>query len=195
MGKKIRAHKGMTFGLVLAVLLFSTTLSWGHDDSTQQSLSVKEKNPKTAFLLTLVGTAVPLAALAAGAAGAEDFGGIGLAGLLVGPSLGYFYGGLAWRGLLGIGIRGIGVGIMWAAVWGAWKEAWGWDGDRANGEEWVGVALAGVGIMLGSALWDLADVKGAVNRRNLRARERTLAFAPLFNPRTKTVGITVRLSF
>jgi hypothetical protein len=195
MGNKIWAQKGTTFGLVLTVLLFSTTSSWGHDDSTQQILSVKEKNPKTAFLMTLVGTAVPLAALAAGAAGTGDLGGVGMAGLLVGPSLGYFYGGLFWRGLLGVGIRAIGEGIILIGGLGAWFEAWGWDHEKPDLKKWEGVVLVGAGIVLASAIWDLAAVKGAVNKRNLRARERALAFSPLINPRTKTVGITVRLSF
>jgi hypothetical protein len=52
-----------------------------------------------------------------------------------------------------------------------------------------------MGIMLGSAIWDLVAVKGAVHRRNLRMGDRTLAFAPFLNPRTKTVGITFQLSF
>ena len=195
MGNKIRAQKGTTFGLVLTVLLLSTSPSWGHDDSSQQGLAVKEKNPKTAFVLTLIGTALPLAAVAAAAAGAGDFGGIGLTGLLVGPSFGYFYGGLLWRGLLGIGIRTIGEGIILIGGLGAWFEAWGWDDEEPDIKKWEGVALVGAGIVLASAIWDLAAVKGAVNKRNLRARERALAISPLFNPRTKTVGITVRISF
>lgn len=195
MGNQIRAQKGTTVGLALAVLLFSTTVSWGQDDSTQKSLSVKEKNPKTAFLMTLVGTAVPLAAAAAGAAGAGDFVGLGMTGLLIGPSLGYFYGGLLWRGLLGVGIRAIGEGIILIGGLGAWFEAWGWDHEKPDIRKYESVVLVGAGIVLASAIWDLAYVKGAVNRRNIRARERALAFSPLINPRTKTVGITVRLSF
>ena len=195
MGYKKGVLKAMTVGLVLAVLLFSTTSSWGLDDSTQQILSVKEKNPKTAFLLTLVGTAVPLAAAAAGAAGSGDFAGIGMAGLLVGPSLGYFYGGLLWRGLLGIGIRAIGEGIILIAGLGVWTESWGWDDEGVDVEKWEAVALVGAGIVLASAIWDLAGIKGAINKRNLRARERALSFSPLINPRTKTVGLTLRLSF
>jgi hypothetical protein len=195
MGNTIGALKGTVFGLILTVLLFSTTFSWGHDVSTQQSALVKEKNPKTAFLLTLAGTAVPLAAVAAAAAGAGDFGGIGLAGLLVGPSLGYFYGGLLWRGLLGVGIRAIGEGVILIGGLGAWFDAWGWDDVEADTRKWESVVLVGAGIVLASAIWDLAAVKGAVNRRNIRARERALAFSPLINPRTKTVGLTLRLSF
>jgi len=195
MGNKKKVLKRTAAGLVLAVLLFSTTSSWGHDNSTQQGLPVKEKNPKTAFVLTLIGTALPLAAVAAAAAGAGDFGGIGLTGLLVGPSFGYFYGGLLWRGLLGIGIRTIGEGIILIGGLGAWFEAWGWDDEEPDIKKWEGVVLVGAGIVLASAIWDLAAVKGAVNKRNLRARERALAISPLFNPRTKTVGITVRISF
>jgi len=197
MGNKKGALKETTFGLILAFLLFSTTLSWGQDNSTQQSLSVKEKNPKTAFLLSLAGTALPLAALVTGAAAAAHLHSIGLVGVLVGPSLGYFYGGLAWRGLLGIGIRTVGVALAIVAFSGFWNETWSpwFPGDSVDDENWKAGLLIGAGIMLGSAIWDLVAVKGAVHKRNLKMRDRTLAFAPLLNPRTKTVGIRICLSF
>ena len=189
--------KGATFGIILAFLLFSTALSWGQDNSTQQSLSVKEKNPKTAFFLSLAGTALPLAAMAAGAGTALHFHSIGLVGVLVGPSLGYLYGGLGWRGLLGIGFRTVGVGLVLVAFTGFWSETWSsmWGGDSAKDEDWEAGLLVGAVMMFGSAIWDLVAVKGAVQKRNVKLRDRTLTFAPLLNPRTKTVGISIRLFF
>ena len=192
MGKKAFWPKMTTLGLAVSVLLMSVTPSLGQESLTQPNTSAKEKSPNRAFWWSLVGTAVPLAAVAAGAAGAGDLGAAGMVGLLFGPSLGYFYGGLVWRGLLGVGIRAIGVGVMMIAFLGSWFESWGGD---ANAEDWGALALVGAGIMLGSATWDLAAVKGAVNKRNLRMRGRTFTFAPLLNPRTKTLGLTFQLSF
>jgi len=192
MGKKAFWPKMTTLGLAVSVLLMSVTPSLGQESLTQPNTSAQEKSPSRAFWWSLVGTAVPLAAVAAGAAGAGDLGAAGMVGLLFGPSLGYFYGGLFWRGLLGIGIRSVGAGVMMIAFLGSWFEGWGGD---ANAEDWGTLALVGAGIMLGSATWDLAAVKGAVNRRNIRLQEKTFALSPFLNPRTKSVGLSIRLSF
>jgi hypothetical protein len=194
MGKKAFWPKLTTLGLILSVLLMSVTYSLGQE-SLQPNTSAKEKSPNTAFWWSLLGTVVPVAAVAAGAAGAGDLGSAGMVGLLFGPSLGYFYGGLVWRGLLGVGVRAIGVGVMFMAFLGEWFNAWGGDNGGANGEDWGAVALVGAGIMLGSAIWDVAAVKGAVNRRNIRLQEKTFALSPFLNPRTKSVGLSIRLSF
>jgi hypothetical protein len=200
MEKKTLGLRMTGVGLAGAMLLFSATVSSGQSIASQQNSSAREKNPSSAFWWSFAGTAVPIAAMAVGAAGGGDLGQIGLAGLLVGPSLGYFYGGLAWRGLLGIGIRGLCAGIILAEGWALAEEfarlILPWNVLGKNRAE-SGVFLAvGAGVMMfGSAIWDLVSVKGAVNERNLKMRDWAVAFAPLLNLRTRSVGVLVQLSF
>lgn len=191
MEKKTWRLRMAAVGLAGAMLLLSATVSPGQSWVSQHGSPVKEKNPNTALWWSLAGTAIPIAASVTGAAAAAHVGSIGFFGLLIGPSLGYFYGGLPWRGLLGVGLRAIGAAVLIQSFFMAWDESWGWSG----GENWDLVALAGGVILFGSATWDLVSVKGAVKERNLKMRDKTLAFAPLLNLRTRSVGVMVRLSF
>jgi len=63
MGKKAFWPKMTTLGLAVSVLLMSVTPSLGQE-SLQPNTSAKEKSPNTAFWWSLVGTVVPVAALA-----------------------------------------------------------------------------------------------------------------------------------
>jgi len=82
-------------------------------------------------------------------------------GLVVGPSLGYFYAGQRGRAWRGLGLRILGYGALFGAVAASW-DCYG-DGDECR----AGAALAVVGsaMTLGSAIYDIASVRGAVRRR------------------------------
>ena len=67
------------------------------------------KSPRTAFLLSLLGTAVPVALSASGG----DSSGWGfVAGVVMGPSVGHLYAERWGRGLATVGLRGLGA-VTW----------------------------------------------------------------------------------
>jgi len=48
---------------------------------------------------------------------------------------------------------------------------------------------------LGSAIYDIASVRGAVRRRNEAAEGRSVRVAPMYSSRRHTVGVSVQLTF
>jgi hypothetical protein len=100
----------------------------------------------------MIGTLVPLPTIV-----------LTLPGIIVGPSLGYFYGGMPGRAWTGIGLRVVGVGGVVSSF-----VICGWDcgpKDSSYDIAWA-VFLAGAGLTVGSAIYDLADIKPAVRKRN-----------------------------
>lgn len=105
-------------------------------------------------------------------------------GLLLGPAVGNWVGGLYGRGFARLGLRTVAFMGGLAA-----ETAPGWD----SGQSTTGGALflGGLGIASGLAVWDLATLKGAVRRK----RGESVTVAPLVRPDLKTVGVTVHLTF
>lgn len=140
----------------------------------------EEKSPATALLLSLGSTLAPVAAgvgvISAGA-GEEMpilhiLGGVTLisAGTIFGPSVGYFYAGEWWRGLLDIGIRGA-LGVAAIAVL---TKA---DGNAAL---WGGIGLASAAGIYG--IYGIFDSARAAKRMNARNAAKTVSVAPLVAP-------------
>ena len=154
----------------------------------------KLPSENTAFLCSLIGTVVPVGygLLARGVSGGSSGYGNGSLyvawlGALVGPSLGYIYGGRAGRGFLSIGFRAAVITIM-AAIMMGYDEPW----DNPF------VGLTGVGIFAGSALFDLISVKRAVRNHNDAVRARkgmSVSVAPFVLRREKCAGLNIGLSF
>jgi Na+/proline symporter len=168
--------------------------SFAQESQQAPSPDIKLKSESTAFTLSLVGAAVPLtllslAAILDNSSSADDVAILAWAGMLslpIGPSLGYFYGGLPWRGLLGIGVRTItGLGLI-ATIWAIFDPA-----EVSAGA--LGFIVGG--LCAANIVYDVASVKGAVRKRNVRTQEKSLAIVPLLNPRSKAVGIQVQFSF
>ena len=150
---------------------------------------------------SLWGTIVPIGlglAMAASAGnegpnGSGEIGALGFmaftGGLVVGPSLGYFYAGERGRAWRGLGLRILGYGALFGAV----AASWDCYGDECR----AGAALAVVGsaMTLGSAIYDIASVRGAVRRRNEAAEGRSVRVAPMYSSRRHTAGVSVRLTF
>ncbi len=140
------------------------------------------KSPSRAFTYSLVGTLAPLPTLV-----------LTLPAIIVGPSLGYFYGGMPGRAWLGIGLRTAGMGGMVLSF-----VICGWDcgpGDSGYDIAWA-TFLAGGGLTVVSAIVDIASVKGAVRRQNEKLKEKSdLAVIPMYFPMTNTVGMGLSLRF
>lgn len=140
------------------------------------------KSPSTAFKYSLWGTIAPLPTLV-----------LTLPAIIVGPSLGYFYGGKPGRAWLGIGLRTAGLGGMVSSF-----AICGWDcgpGDSGYDIAWV-VFLAGGGLTVVSAIVDIASVKRDIRERNEKLSTKTqLSAGPMYFPMTKTVGVGISLRF
>lgn len=172
------------FIIVLAVL--GTGVSFGEEETAQKVRGPKPKSEKLAFLLSLAGTAVPVAAAFLLARDSELWGHMIIGGGLLGPSLGYFYGGIPGRGGVGIGVRGL---FLFLATVGA-------IGNYLSGEE-QGLILAyaaGIG-GLASAIYDIISVGPAVRKRNKELRETAFFISPIVIPQKRAAGINVHFQF
>jgi hypothetical protein len=106
-----------------------------------------------------------------------------LAGLTLGPSLGFFYGGCWGRGMLTAGLRlGATVALVYAAM--------------SNDSLAPALAYGWLGGMAASAILDMATVGQAVRRHNqarLARRGFNIDMTPVAVP--KGAGVQLRLSF
>ncbi len=127
------------------------------------------KSGKTALLLSLLGTAVPLAATlpfiweSSGTSLAHTSAVVGVGAIVIGPSLGHFYAGRPGRAFGGIGLRVLaGAGVAVAGLGS------GAEGGATSGQAALGVAGAIVGAA--SAIWDIASAPHSARVHNDRAR-------------------------
>lgn len=142
--------------------------------------SFQQKSENAAFNYSLFGTLIPTATLV-----------LAYPGLLIGPSTGYFYAGQGGRAWTGIGVRALATGGMLSAF-----AICGWDcgkGDDAYDVAWA-VFIASGGVFVGSAIYDIATVKGAVRERN-HTFKASLAVAPIYSPARREVGLRLSLRF
>jgi uncharacterized membrane protein YidH (DUF202 family) len=181
-------------GLIVASLALPIRAQESQESRDKAPPPVKLKSEKRAMTLSVVGTLVPLAVFASYFLGdhpTDTYANIASVGALVsplGPSLGYFYAGSTGRGLLGIGIRLVGL----AGIVGG---GYGLDNGDANETLMTAFIIAGAGVTLASTVIDLAGVKKAVRRHNLKVQSLQVALAPIVVPRTRSFGLQARLSF
>ncbi|MCI0330501.1 MAG: hypothetical protein L0196_06055 [candidate division Zixibacteria bacterium] len=109
-------------------------------------------------------------------------------GLWVGPSMGYFYGGMSGRGWIGIGIRTAGM----AAAVPAFIS--GWDGLNPDGAAQA-LATGGALLFWGSAIYDIATVKSAVRKHNRSLQEKALTITPAYFAQHGAPGLKVQVQF
>ncbi len=158
---------------------------------TARSLSLPSEG--TAFTLSLAGTLAGWGLLLASTGrdtwdtpseASSALTCVAIAGLMAGPSLGYFYGGCWGRGLLMTAVRvGVSLGVL----------AYSLNNDE---EDLTGLGYAYLGVLLGTAIYECATVKSAVRKHNaahMAQRGLTVAAAPFVLP--KGAGLHVRLSF
>ena len=156
--------------------------------------AIKLKSEKRAMTWSVVGTIIPLAVsasfiLTGGSSYAHaNIAAVGLLIEPVGPSLGYFYTGAVGRALLGFGIRLAGLAGMVGGAYGL---------DNYDSDETLMKALiiGGAGATLASTIIDLAGLKKAVRRHNLKVQSLQMAVTPVLSPKTKGYGLQVHLSF
>jgi hypothetical protein len=168
-------------------------LEGGLSNPDSVETKIKFKSEVQAFRWSLFGTLVPISA---GLVTAPVIL-IG-SGLIIGPSLGYFYGGLGARGMKGIVIR---LGIETAAVGTALivlssvEEGDPWDEELGKVVLGVGVIGAGQALVLAQGIHDIAKVKGEVRKRNQSLKERALILSPKYFVHSRATGIQMQISF
>ena len=152
------------------------------DSSGLSNVSTPQlKSPSIAFQKSLFGTLVPLPTLI-----------FTLPGIIVGPSLGYFYGDMPGRAWSGIGLRFLGVGGMVSPIFICWDCS---KGERRYTLSWV-LFLAGAGLTVGSTIYDLGDIKSAVRNHNEKLKRRgKISITPTYFTDAKATGLSLTLRF
>jgi hypothetical protein len=181
----MRARKTL---VILYILFFVATPPANAQDLAPPGL----RSPQAALLLSTFGTVVPVGLSMAGV-GQE--GGtaqmvLALSGLIVGPSLGYWYAGEVQGALKGIGLRTLSVGVGFGVALAACSvgcDIWGSDTDG-----WIlaGIA-AGVGAVMATVLAvnDIVRVDDRVRARNQRIKGTSIDLGVAYVPETSSPGL------
>lgn len=192
--------------LMITILTGLLVLSAGRaraQQDNQESEIYTLRSENTALRWSVLGTLLPtITGTLIVASSAEDGDNIGTlrfagmlftGGLIIGPSLGYFYSNCPGRGLSGIGVRTMGLIIAAEGM------AAGMGGDIYGGEDFSGGAIAmtiiGGGIFVGDMIYDFATVKKAVRDRNRKSGLSSFYIAPAYFPKHNAAGVSVNLAF
>lgn len=140
-----------------------------------------EKSAQRAFRYSLYGTLIPLPTVV-----------LTGPGLIFGPSLGYFNAGLRGRAWTGVSIRAVALGgVISAFAICPWECG---PGDDGYTPAWI-VFTASSGILVGSAIYDIATVKRAVRRHYAQDQSTAWSVSPAYFVQSKSIGIRVHLSW
>lgn len=113
-------------------------------------------------------------------------------GLIAGPSMGYFYGGMPGRAWTGIGLRTVGLGGMVLAFGLTYAN----DPEEGIESGLVAIGLVGGGVItVFSIFHDIATVKKAVRKRNAKLQETGWLLAPKYFAKHKAHGLELQLRF
>lgn len=114
-------------------------------------------------------------------------------GIVVGPSTGYFYSDMKGRAWRGIALRTVGLGGMISSF-----AICSWDncgpGDDNYTTAWI-VFASSAGLMVASAVYDIASIKKDTRKKNDSIVHSSLSLVPRYFVQTKSVGVTLRLRF
>ncbi|UCC80434.1 MAG: hypothetical protein JSW64_03470 [Candidatus Zixiibacteriota bacterium] len=122
-----------------------------------------------------------------------------VSGVVLGPSAGYFYGGCPERGATGILIR-VGTGALTAVAAKAAADAHESDGfmDFSGLEAALTVGAIGSGIIVIEAIADMALVKGAVEKKNIRIGQQKgpeVTLLPTYFADSGATGLQLNVTF
>lgn len=154
------------------------------------------KSETKAFNLSFFGTLIPVGLGAASLA--VDRSGVATLvlvpiGIIIGPSLGYFYAGKSGRGLATAGLRFLLIpGVALASF-----ATCGWDcgeGDSGYDAAWI-ILIVGEALVVASAVYDIATVKKAVRKRNLAWGDKNWIIAPKYFAESGAGGVEIKIKF
>ena len=158
-----------------------------YTNSAREETAYNVKSEHIALAWSLFGTLVPVTAgilirdndLYEGADGILIVGGV-----IVGPSLGYFYGGCAGEGLLWLGIRACLISIP-----AVLRET------SPNAEDGRAIFFILGLLAFTSAVADISQVEEAVRKRNQSMEKTTLTVTPKFFYGSKANGLELKIMF
>lgn len=176
-------------------------------DTTGVNLTQKQnisgtKSENLAFHLSFWSTAIPAVGGAATIVASKSFGNnsddaaiagflVGWAGMILGPSVGYFYGGRPGRAFLGSGIR---LGLTAGTVAGMIAICPIFCSDKENTWTWV-VFIGGHSLLAASAIYDIATVKKAVRMHNEKLHQTGWLLSPKYFADHKAGGLELQITF
>ncbi|MCJ7581541.1 MAG: hypothetical protein MUP98_13525 [Candidatus Aminicenantes bacterium] len=173
--------------VVVILTILTTGISFSQEKTSQITTSVKQKSENLATVFSLVGTVVPLSLFIARVMGDPLTGWMLIGGSIIGPSFGYFYGGLSRRGFRGIGVRSLCLVSLIGGV------AVGWNGDSEIVAH--SLIIGGIAGYFISAIYDIASVSRKVREHNAEIRNMAFSIAPIIVPQKKMLGIGVHVQF
>jgi len=176
---------------LLAVLVFAFSGSISAQTIGEDNQVIQLKSETTALQYSLYGTLFPVGISLASKSGYE----LAIAGVLVGPSLGYFYGGKADRGMKGILIRTGTVALTWV-IGGIAAQSAG--GGFSGLEAAIKVCAVGAGVVLIEAIYDIATVKSTVRKHNEELRQKnqtSVTLLPKYFADSGAGGLELRITF
>ena len=155
-------------------------------DTTPAKHTAYHRSPSTATWLSVGATLVPVGAafiVHANSSNSLDED-LFFSGMVLGPAVGYWYGGVSGRAWPGLLIRGGGLAIYEIATNGC--------GGTCSQSEQI-VRGTGFAIILASAIFDIATVGKKVQANNDAAARAMVV--PLFTPSEHRVGVEVVIGF
>ncbi len=181
--------------LIIAVALAHASRASGQDYPFPSDDVPGMKSPGTATTLSLLGTVAPLGLTMAGVGQAEGAPAwLLLGGLVVGPSLGYFYAGDTKGALKGLGLRtavlGATMGTV-AAICSSGCSIWGDDNGSLAAAGIV--ALAGLATTTVFAIRDIARADDTVRARNERIALAAVSVDVSYVPEVRAPGVVFTL--
>lgn len=201
----MKGRRSVTLTLLGAFLLLLTAASQAQHGG-YSNLTFQPKSEATALRYSLFGTVLPIATGIAMFHSEKLFAPglfLGAAGIMVGPSLGYFYGGCTGRGLTGTGIR-FGVAGLAAALAAAMvaesrkRHSTGGDGGWGYFEvrdEVAPMLVIGSSIIVIDTIYDIAKVKSTVRKHNEKMQARSLSIVPTYSPDSDAAGLALQITF
>jgi hypothetical protein len=189
---QMKSRRSVTLTLLGAFLLLLTAASQAQNGG-YSNLTFQPKSAGAALRCSLFGTVVPVATGIATIAMADKVQLItrGMllvgSGIVVGPSVGYFYGGCGGRGGTGIAIR-LGLGALTSGVMAV-------GASPSNEGFLLGALLVGSGLATIHAIYDVAKVKSTVRKHNERLQARSLGVVPTYLPDSDAPGLALQLTF
>jgi hypothetical protein len=186
---KLRAATDKAIGTLLAACLALCCLAppaSAQEGQAPAPPGIGLKSEKTAFAWSLAGTLIAWGLvflpelLGVDKYGtAHIWGYVAVVGIPIGPSLGHFYAGSTGQAIGSIVVRCLGMFVTIAA----------------GLSESDTLAWFGLGMMAVSSAVDVATVKAAVRRYNLKAGRASVALSPVVSPRSKGLGLQLRIGF
>jgi hypothetical protein len=190
--------------LILTMILMLSTPGRAQFDKYKNPYLYKEK-AKKAEMISNLGTFVPLTAgiiwWRFGNDNNNTWTGsvtLGLSGMIIGPSLGYYYGGCSHRGTTGIVVRTItGAITMGTAVAvGNSIESKGMNCPGLSAA--LGICAVGTIVLFIESLYDVSKVREIVNNSNrekARKAESHIALSPAYFADSNATGLQLQVTF